>query len=225
MELTGQSSDYWLPRDCLREPIPELLHSAWLLDRAVSAHLSGDRSKASKYFLSADTNTVRDWIESLWGSKKNWPEQESYLRYREINTPLSAKSMNSDRMPTVNTKRELIKRDGYNCRFCGLPVVPTAIRKAIHKDYPIEVKWGKRNIDQHAGFQALWLQFDHVIPYAYGGESSLENMVISCAGCNYGRGDFTLEQLGLNNPLDRSPHSTNWDGLMRYLSGVDGGFL
>ena len=76
--------------------------------------------------------------------------------------------------------------------------------------------WGRKNIEQHAAFQAMWVQYDHVLPIARGGTSTLDNMVITCAACNYGRMDYTLEEVGLTDPRKRKPMRSGWDGLERF---------
>jgi len=92
----------------------------------------------------------------------------------------------------------------------------------MHKLYPDALPWGKTNDTQHAAFQALGLQYDHLIPHSRGGSTDLSNLVITCAPCNYGRGSYTVEEVGLNNPLLREPIGSGpvgsgWDGLERFL--------
>jgi hypothetical protein len=31
--------------------------------------------------------------------------------------------------------------------------------------YPNALTWGTKNTDQHAAFQAMWAQYDHIIPH------------------------------------------------------------
>lgn len=209
-------ADYFAPRRFLREPIPELFKCAWMLDQAVGAHLDGDRKTAGNLFRAADMATVRDYIESLWGKASLWPEQVHYKRLRAVSN-LPAKIPNAkDRMPNAKTKAAIVERDGYVCRFCGIPVIPASVRKAVVRDYPDFVSWGTTNASQHAGFQALWLQFDHVIPASFGGSSEIDNVVITCAGCNYCKWHYHLKELGLEDPRRYSPIKTSWDGLTRY---------
>jgi 5-methylcytosine-specific restriction endonuclease McrA len=65
-------------------------------------------------------------------------------------------------------------------------------------------------VEQHAAFQCMRLQFDHVLPYSRGGESSLGNLVITCASCNFGRMEWTLEEVGLMDPRI-APAPPSWD--------------
>ena len=87
--------------------------------------------------------------------------------------------------------------------------------------YPGAVNWGPTNDSQHAAFQCMWLQFDHILPNGRGGDSSLGNIVIACAACNFGRMDATLAEAQLFDPLTLDPpvcwdgHAA-WDGLERF---------
>jgi 5-methylcytosine-specific restriction endonuclease McrA len=121
------------------------------------------------------------------------------------------------RMPGVELQRQLVARDGYHCRFCGIPVVPVQVRKKLAAAYHEALPWGETNASQHAAFQVLWLQYDHIVPHARGGDNSLHNLIIACAGCNYSRMNWTLEEVGLQDPREREPVSSMWDGLTRLL--------
>jgi len=122
-------------------------------------------------------------------------------------------------MPGKALVEQLHERDGYHCRYCGIPVVRPEIRKLAHELYPDEVTWGRTNASQHAGFQALWAQYDHVVPHSYGGTNDIGNLVVSCAACNFGKMSFSLEQIGLSDPRERPPIRSSWDGLERLRIG------
>lgn len=120
------------------------------------------------------------------------------------------------RKATRDQERALIARDGHRCRFCGIPLVRMEIRRTMHRDYPRALPWGRRNAEQHAAFQCLWMQFDHVLPHSRGGRTDLDNLVITCGPCNYGRSEATLEEVGLVDPRTRPVPRTGWDGLERF---------
>lgn len=214
------SKEYYNLRDCLRPPIPHLLEVAEQLSEAVEQHLIGNHAVVEKMIAETNTTEARDYIESLWGAASKYPEQKHYLRKREVKTLPERLPKAKDRMPTRKVKLELIDRDGFFCRYCRLPVIPAEVRKLIHLEYPEALPWGTTNATQHAAFQALWLQFDHVIPAAYGGDNSLRNMVISCAGCNFAKWRYHLAELGLNDPRERAPKVSNWVGLTNFKEGT-----
>jgi 5-methylcytosine-specific restriction endonuclease McrA len=64
----------------------------------------------------------------------------------------------------------------------------------------------------------MWVQYDHLIAHSRGGDHDLTNMVVTCAPCNYGRMQYTLEEAYLFNPLEREPRQGTWDGLERMLT-------
>src|SRR5262245_41838207 len=115
-------------------------------------------------------------------------------------------------MPSGQEKRTLINRDGLHCRFCNMPVIDAAMREAIRSLYPNALRWGRRDSERHSAFQCMWLQYDHIVPHSRGGDNSLDNMLITCAACNFGKEEWTLEELGLIDPRTRPPYTSLWDG-------------
>lgn len=59
---------------------------------------------------------------------------------------------------------EVLKRDGFRCRYCGVTAVASA------------------------------LEVDHVVPRSKGGVDSPENLVAACFDCNRGKSDVSLEE-------------------------------
>ena len=121
-------------------------------------------------------------------------------------------------MPDSSIKRQLIGRDGYHCRLCGIPVIREEVRKRLHALYPDALPWAAGNINQHAAFQVLWLQYDHLVPHARGGSNDLDNMLIACAACNFGRMQYTLEEVGFAPVSSIERTHSSWDGLERVFA-------
>jgi ADP-ribosylglycohydrolase len=198
-------------RRCLRDPIPEIFEAARYLRCAVAKHMAGDHERAADLFRAANMSEIRQWTESIWGK-----QNPKILQFREVSGSPALLPPNlraPSRMPSADVRKCLITRFGYNCAFCGIPLVRRHVRERIFRCYPDAVMWGTRNESQHAAFQAMWLQFDHVLPYARGGDNSAENLLITCSPCNYGRMNYTLKELGLADPRDRPANKTEWDGL------------
>jgi hypothetical protein len=206
-------------RRCLREPISPIFEAAHLLDRAVGAHLQGDMSLAREFIELADIPEVKAWTESLWGSAVRNPEQWRYIRLQEVSAAaphLRKADRVAARMPTEREKQAIIARWGYNCAFCGIPVIRSAVRAKMRVVYGDVLRWEGTNATQHAAFECMWLQFDHVLPHARGGGNDLQNVIVTCAPCNYGRMNWTLDEVGLLDPRSRPPCRTSWDGLERF---------
>jgi 5-methylcytosine-specific restriction endonuclease McrA len=200
------------PRRCLIDPVPEIAVAARHLDAAVAAHVAGDRTAARELLRLADVPAIREWTESLWGRSHAIPE-----RVAQAGPKLPKVARVPARMPGAAQRRALHARDGYHCRFCGIPVVRAEVRDRLRAAYPDVVRWGARNAEQHAGLQAMWAQYDHVVPHARGGDNQLANLVVACAPCNCARMDCTVEEVGLLDPRTREPIRSGWDGLERLL--------
>jgi len=59
---------------------------------------------------------------------------------------------------------EVLKRDGFTCRYCGR----TPTRHGVE------------------------IQIDHILPRARGGKDELDNLITACADCNQGKADGLL---------------------------------
>ena len=199
--------------NCFRDPIPEIAVAARYLEEAVSAHLVGQSELAEALIRRADMKEIGDWSESLWGKQRRL-----YVKYRPVSgaPPSLPKEQRAKGRPTSAVKHGLLRRDGYHCRFCGIPVIREEVRNRIRKIYPYALRWIRKNTEQHTAFQAMWVQYDHLLPHARGGNNDLENIVITCAPCNFGRSDYTLEEVGLVDPRTREPVRSTWDGLERF---------
>jgi len=201
-------------RKCIREPIPEILYAANYLDEAVAAHLIGDINKAELLLKKSDMPIIREWTESIWGAGSPHIEVQIVPNAPQI---LAKGDRVKVRMPSKIGMRTLHDRDGFHCRFCEIPVIRKEVRQTLKALYPQVVSWGRRNIEQHAALQAMWLQYDHVIPHSRGGNNNLNNVVITCAPCNFGRMDNLMEEIGLMDPRTRKPVLSNGDGLERLI--------
>lgn len=200
-------------RYSIKEPIPAIFQAGELLSHAADAQLGGDFALAETLFRQANLPEVFDWAWTDW--------KKPALNVRVPNPDGDTKKVPETerdpiREPTRNTKAVVVARDGYRCRYCGIPVIDADIRKIVHKLYPDAVPWVDRCPEkQHAAFSCFWLQYDHVVPHSHGGRSSEDNIVVCCAICNFGKDGFTLKQLDIADPRLRQPEPVLWDGLER----------
>ncbi len=204
----------------MREPIAEIFEASHLLDEAAEAHLKGSFSTAEARIQDANIPAIRAWTESLWGSKVANLDQWKYRRFRMIeDAPAYLPKLQRIpiRMPSELERKNVLERYGWNCVFCGIPLIGERVRKAFRHTYPDAFPWGRTNSTQHAAFQCMWLQFDHVLPHSRGGGNTIDNIVVTCAPCNYARWHCTLEEVGLIDPRTILISKTSWDGLERIL--------
>lgn len=199
-----------LLRTCLRAPIPEIEFAAGLLELGVEAHDKGKATIAAELFRAADMPVVRAWLYSVWGKKS------PHTQYRPVAEPLPylpKEGRSPLRNPTAATKAAIHARDGFYCRFCKMPVISGSVRSRIRKAYPSAVQWESTNATQHAAFQCMWAQYDHIVPHARGGDSEIGNVYLTCAACNYGRGNYALEEVGIAHPDSHPIRTGPWNGL------------
>jgi len=202
-------------RNCLKEPINEIFEAAQLLSEAVNNHLTGNESRAKELINKANKPVIQEWTESLWGIDGVY---SALVKKHGIPANLPKELRDRKRMPTKQEELILLNRDGFYCRFCGIPVIRKEIRNLLKRLYLDALPWGKKNHEKHAAFQAMWVQFDHIIPHARGGETVLDNLIITCAPCNYGRMNFLLEEINLRLLPSQSKKVDNWDGLERIFT-------
>lgn len=206
-------------RRSLSVPVPAIFDAAELLLQALDNHCSGDGAGAELCLHMANDAEVWAYTDQAWG-------KGAAARYGFIKVPGSPPYFQlserpKPRMPGAEICKAVIARDGYHCRFCGIPVIHPDIRRLLARMYPRAVEWGRTNATQHAAFQCMWLQFDHILPNSRGGASSLDNVVIACAACNFGRMEATLDEARLMHPLKMAApvlwrHHAVWNGLERF---------
>jgi len=202
-------------RHSIKDPIPEIFEAWALLSEAVDVHLAGKSDQADQLFQRADIPAVWNWTNPAWGPSPSQIRLNVRVWEPHGDTH-TVPATERDQPPTRSVKAAVLGRDGHRCRYCGIPVVDAGIREIAHALYQDAVPWNDHNEhEQHAAFQCFWLQYDHVVPRSHGGRSSEDNLVVSCALCNFGKDKYTLRQLDISDPRLRPPEPVTWDGLER----------
>jgi hypothetical protein len=205
-------------RVCLRPPIPEIAIAAGLLNDAVTAHIDGRFSEAESLIEQANMPAIREWSNSLVGKNCEYNKPRFPL-----GTPPRVPTAQRDalRMPSSEWVRILHVRYGYHCCFCGTPIFREQVRTRLVSLYPNAIPRSQKEAVRHTAIYVMKAQYDHLVPYSRGGRNDLENLVVTCVPCNFGRNNFTLEEMGLFDPRTRQRVECivpDWDGLERLLS-------
>ena len=206
---------FWEPRESFLVPIPELAKAADLLSQAADQMVAGNADQARELLRQADMPILRAYTASAMSSVT-----EGVHRWRAVeNLPREIpKSERGKRAPSPAEEVAIITRDGFRCRYCGCRVVFRKAQTALSRALPGAVHWGNRDIELNAAFYTLKAVLDHVVPHAHGGGSDADNLVTSCQPCNYGKGNWFIEQVGLKDPRLRPPIVDSWDGLTRLIN-------
>ena len=178
-------------------------------------------------FLRGDREACLKTLASLRGDELNrWYTVHAQCsgghRRKRLGLPRPEDVPKSQRDPRttllVAGQRFVFGRDGYRCRYCGSRVVSGDFITRLSKKLDSDVfRRTRPNATTHGLIQAMLPVQDHVFPRSLGGRTTPENLVTSCYPCNYGKADFTLEQLGMESPFDRPPVVDEWDGLVSDL--------
>jgi len=203
---------YTAVRQSLREPIPELELAAKLLDAAVDALISGHTDLARQLVGAANLPEIRKYAVSIVG--KMSPEIHRSVKRP---TPLPYSERDATRMPPQREQEIVFARDGWRCRFCGVKVISRAARSILTKLFPVEAPWPTAEFERHSALYALASSLDHIQPHGRGGRNEAANFVTACYCCQFGRGEWTLDEVEVDDPTKRAPIIDSWDGLSRIV--------
>lgn len=216
--LLGDDQSTWSKREPL--PIPDWFKNELLIFRgAVEQAANGDRAAAIETLKRLRSDEMRYWFDEHG-------QNSGYYRVRKFNITHPAVDPNTFdpvRSP-AKYERAVFERDSYTCRYCGLPLVAKSVLVAFEKAVGTEhFRTQGTNAQQHGIIHGFKIVADHVEPYQRGGRTNLDNLVSACPACNYGKYNYTLEQLGLGDPRERKAVSSGWDGLTSFLNNLEKG--
>ncbi len=209
------SDDFWALRRCLLAPLPEHAAAATLLSEAADALLYGKIELAGDLVRRADMPVLFDHTTLIMSGRD--PQVQ---RRRPVAALANSVEKVASRMPSSASTNALFARDGWHCRFCGCPVVPPLARRAMRAALPGAISWSETE-GFHGAFFALSASVDHVVPHSAGGTNEDANLVTACWSCQFGRGAWSLEEVGLLDPRAYAPVTDEWDGLSRLLRKAD----
>lgn len=209
-----ETEDFLAPRTCLLPPLPEHEAAAELLSEAADAILAGDLDVARGLVRRADMPVLFEHTALVMSGS-----DPRIQRRRPVEVTGIKAAKIASRMPSSEATKALFARDGWRCRFCDCCVVPPKVRTAMRVTLPGAIPWSEAE-GFHGAFYAISASVDHIVPHSAGGTNADENLVTACWSCQFGRGAWSLEEVGLLDPRARPPVTNGWDGLERLLTRV-----
>ncbi len=200
-------------RRCFLPLIPEINIAAELLSEAADALLVGDLTTCSQKLRESDLRAIREHFDRAAG-------RIDVAIHRQSNNPkfIPVPMEKRPRMPNASRQLEILRRDGFRCRFCEAKVIVKSIHRVFANAVPDTARQGRTNETRHFGISNLTASVDHIVPYSRGGTNDADNLVTACPTCNYGRGNWLLEEVEIENPFNHPPIVDGWDGLTRLLT-------
>ncbi len=198
------------PRRSFMPLTPTHISVVQALMDAGEAHVLGDRARANSLFADADVAAMTDYVLRIIG-------RVDVAIHRQARTPdavLLIPKAQQVGMPGAAEQRKIFERDGWHCRCCGVPVVSPQARARLSARHAA-LRWGKRNAERHAGVFALMASLDHALPRSRGGNNDPSNLLTACWPCQFGRMDWTFEEVQIADPRTSSAHPrlAGWKGL------------
>lgn len=179
--------------------------------------MDGKIGDAQQLIIDSPDIDLRTWFDVHAQNTGTW-------RYKALGVHAPTMMLPLDPVKTITKLQALIfARDNFHCRYCDSKVIPKPVfvrAQGILGQDPSGtdfVPLGETNMSRSGYYLMFAGTLDHVIPHSLGGRTDASNLVTCCWSCNYGKMNYALEQLGLNNPMDRAPHSdSTWKGLQDF---------
>jgi 5-methylcytosine-specific restriction endonuclease McrA len=192
----GKDSSLWSANAPLEKP-DWIKDSFQILVDAITQASTGKVDLAQSILKNSRDLEMRTWYHEHAQNVANWRFDTFKIETPEPVLPLDPENRFS------KFERKLFARDNYKCRYCTDPVVPKKVFEKAHSligstDLPL----GRSNLTRSGFYLMFVATLDHVIPWSLGGRTDESNLVSSCWSCNYGKANFTVEQIGIENPFN-----------------------
>lgn len=190
-------------------PVPDDI-SATLepLTVAIVQARAGEIDSARASLTSIDSRRLQEWFDL----HAQYAGRNRFRALGSLSRPVT-KRVDSQVISMALT-REVAVRDHYACRYCGQPLMPRNVFVKLRNQVGQEVfPLGRGNYGRHGARLIFGLTIDHVQPHSQGGQTDLGNLVSSCWPCNFGKGDYSVDEIGLDDPRGREPVETDWTGM------------
>ena len=180
-------------------PKPGWIDDAYLiLEQALKLALEDAVGKAQSLLKNSRDLEMREWFDVHAQNSGGW-------RNRVLKVPAPNPILPLDSVKTFSSfETALFARDNFKCRYCSSSVLPKKTFKQANLLLGDEsLPLGKTNATRSGFYLMFVATLDHVLPWSLGGRTDESNLITCCWSCNYGKANFTVEQLGITSPVDR----------------------
>ena len=191
----GRESSSWSSDAPLKKP-EWIQDSFQLLVDAITNASDGKVDLARSILKNSRDLEMRTWYHVHAQNVAKWRFDAFKVKSPEPILPL-------DSVKTFSKfENKLFARDSYKCRYCSDPVLPKKVfEKAQTVIGSTDLPLGRTNLTRSGFYLMFAATLDHVIPWSLGGRTDESNLVTSCWSCNYGKANYTVEQIGIRNPF------------------------
>ena len=186
----GEDSSVWSANAPLKKPdwIKDSFH---ILVDAITQASVGKVENARSILKNSRDLEMRTWYDVHAQNVAKW-------RFDTFKVETPAPVLPLDPVKTFSKfESKLFARDDYKCRYCTDPVVPKKVfEKANLLIGSTHLPLGRTNLTRSGFYLVFVATLDHVIPWSLGGRTDESNLLSSCWSCNYGKANFTVEQIG-----------------------------
>lgn len=193
----GEDSSLWSASAPLEKP-DWIKDSFQILVDAITQASAGKVEIAQTILKNSRDLEMRTWYDVHAQNIAKWRFDAFKVQTPEPILPL-------DPVKTFSKfESRLLARDNYKCRYCSDPVISKKMFKEANSVIGSSfLPLGRTNLTRSGFYLMFVATLDHVTPWSLGGKTDESNLVTSCWSCNYGKANFTVEQIGLRNPINK----------------------
>ncbi len=191
----GSNPEFWSRTVPLPKP-DEALVAMDTFEASYRALLSGDISKARELLSHIPSHQMQTWFDMH-------AQNVSTLRFRGLGSiaPVIVSTELDPKKTFSHLSPQIYRRDNFHCRYCGSKVAPRSFFTRFSNLIGDDAFYiGRANREMPGIYLLFVATLDHVTPHRLGGRTDASNLVTSCWPCNYGKMEYTLEQIGIDDP-------------------------
>ena len=190
----GADISLWSEETPLSKP-GWITESFQTLQEAIQFTSDNRIDEARELLRSAPDLEMREWFDVHAQNSGAWRNKAFGIATPTPISPLDK----SSKFTKFETK--VFIRDNFRCCYCSGNVLPRDVFEKAQLHLGTEtLPLGRTNMTR-SGFYVMFVAtLDHVLPYSLGGRTDESNLVTCCWSCNYGKANYTIEQLGIKDP-------------------------